>query len=207
MKRRILVLSVIPLVSIMVLFMMLVVSSASADGGYPEGYAADRAQIKDLISRYMFAMDFNDPERFAALFAEDGKLKSPSSRIEPQFGRAAILKAAKERRIKFLPKPDAKEKDKEWIVAPRHFLANFVLKVDGDKAYGNAVYGKYWNPGDDRQPAAVATGHYTDEYVKVNGRWFFSYRTWAGTVPWQNSPEIRTKLTEGASINPTPPPY
>ena len=37
-------------------------------------YASDRAEIADLMARYLFAMDYNDYDAYAECFAEDGEL-------------------------------------------------------------------------------------------------------------------------------------
>ena len=37
-------------------------------------YASDRAEIADLMARYLFAMDYNDYDAYAECFAEDGVL-------------------------------------------------------------------------------------------------------------------------------------
>ena len=38
------------------------------------GYGEDRAQIEDLQARYLFALDFHDPQLYASTFAPDGVL-------------------------------------------------------------------------------------------------------------------------------------
>ena len=37
-------------------------------------YASDRAEIADLMARYLFAMDYHDADAYAECFAEDGVL-------------------------------------------------------------------------------------------------------------------------------------
>ena len=37
-------------------------------------YARDRAEIADLMARYLFAMDYHDADAYAGCFAEDGVL-------------------------------------------------------------------------------------------------------------------------------------
>ena len=43
---------------------------AAAQGSYAE----DRAEIEDLMARYLFAMDWGDFDAYAATFTEDGVL-------------------------------------------------------------------------------------------------------------------------------------
>ena len=37
-------------------------------------YAADRAEIEDLMARYLLAMDYHDADAYAGCFTEDGEL-------------------------------------------------------------------------------------------------------------------------------------
>ena len=41
---------------------------------YGAQYAADRAEIADLMARYLFAMDYHDADAYAECFTEDGEL-------------------------------------------------------------------------------------------------------------------------------------
>src|SRR5262245_28328025 len=50
-------------------------------------YAEDRAAIEDLQARYLFAMDFHDPDLYVTTFTEDGILDVGSGEIK---GRQAI---------------------------------------------------------------------------------------------------------------------
>jgi len=50
-------------------------------------YAEDRAAIEDLQARYLFAMDFGDPDLYVTTFTEDGILDVGSGEIK---GRKAI---------------------------------------------------------------------------------------------------------------------
>ena len=50
-------------------------------------FAADRAEIRDLMARYLFAMDYHDADAYAGCFTEDGVLDYAMGQLE---GRAAI---------------------------------------------------------------------------------------------------------------------
>ncbi len=58
---------------------------------YAEGYAQDRAEIEDLMARYLFAMDYNDFNSYAACFTEDGTLEFAQGSVT---GRENIRAAA-----------------------------------------------------------------------------------------------------------------
>lgn len=138
---------------------------------YDDRYARDRSEIEDLQSRYMFALDFQDPELYASTFTSDGVLIWAGGTVT---GRQAIVDEMKE----------AREVDERAHagVAPlrpaqrRHFITNVVLQIDGDRATGRAYWFEFNNDIRDRRPYLGAYGHYQDELRKVDGRWLFSRR-------------------------------
>jgi hypothetical protein len=138
---------------------------------YDDEYARARSEIEDLQARYMFALDFHDPELYASTFTEDGVLVWFGGTVS---GRKAIVEEMTE----------AREVDRKVAagLAPqrppqrRHFITNVVLKIDGDRATGRAYWFEYNNDMRDRRPYLGAYGHYEDELRKVNGRWLFSRR-------------------------------
>jgi hypothetical protein len=81
----------LPLVAFAVLTTGLVVSIATKPANvFAQGrssYAEDRAAIEDLQARYLFALDFHDPELYVSTFTEDGVLDVGSGEIK---GRQAI---------------------------------------------------------------------------------------------------------------------
>src|SRR5436309_2929625 len=52
-------------------------------------YGEDRAQIEDLQARYLFALDFHDPQLYASTFTPDGILDYGEGDVK---GREAIVK-------------------------------------------------------------------------------------------------------------------
>src|SRR5207344_1870434 len=61
-------------------------NGASAAG---TSYGEDRAQIEDLQARYLFALDFHDPQLYASTFTPDGVLDYGEGDVR---GRDAIVK-------------------------------------------------------------------------------------------------------------------
>src|SRR6185503_7526317 len=49
-------------------------AAAPAAPAYASNYGEDRAQIEDLQARYLFALDFHDPDLYVSTFTEDGIL-------------------------------------------------------------------------------------------------------------------------------------
>lgn len=143
-------------------------ATAQAEGSYAE----DRAQIEDLQARYLFALDFRDPEAYAATFAEDGVLDYGAGKL---VGRKAIadmvanMRAAGERQR-------AEDKSGLRPAAGRHNISNIVVEIDGERARGTAYWFHMGNANPERAAQLNSFGHYEDELVKVNGQWLFSLR-------------------------------
>ena len=142
--------------------------SAAQAGNYGE----DRALIEDLQARYLFALDFRDPESYAGTFTEDGVLDYGAGQIT---GRKAIQEMVAGLRAR------AKEqasKDTSGLrpSAGRHSITNIVIKVNGDKATSVAYWSHMGNDNPERKALVNSFGHYEDELMKVNGEWLFSKR-------------------------------
>jgi len=138
---------------------------------YERDYAQDRAEIEDLQSRYLFALNWQDPALYASTFAPDGVLVWAGGTVT---GREAIIEEMQE----------AKEVDARAAagVAPlrparrRHFISNLVLRIDGERATARAYWFEFNNDMRDRRPYLGAYGHYQDELRRVDGRWLFTRR-------------------------------
>ena len=139
-------------------------------------YAEDRARIEDLQARYMFALDFVDPEAYALTFTENGILDIVGMQWQ---GREEIKKML-EGRLEAPPENEEDAAPKEptgpYPSTGRHNITNIVLKIDGDKAVGRAYWFHYGNDNPERKAALNSYGHYEDEMVKVDGQWLFSKR-------------------------------
>ena len=146
----------------------LAAAPAAADGSYAE----DRALIEDLQARYLFALDFRDPEAYAATFAEDGVLDYGAGKI---VGRAAIREMVENMRAN-----EARRRAEDTAglrpAAGRHNITNIVLEIDGERATGTAYWFHMGNDNPERGAQLNSFGHYEDELVKVDGEWLFSLR-------------------------------
>ena len=130
-------------------------------------YAEDRSAIEDLQARYLFAMDFGDPDLYVTTFTEDGVLDIGNGEIR---GRKAI-------RDVIAKMPNSRTTESGLRPASgRHNISNIVLKVDGNKAVGRAYWFHYSNNNPERRPVFDGYGHYEDELVKMNGQWLFTKR-------------------------------
>jgi hypothetical protein len=129
-------------------------------------YAEDRAAIEDLQARYLFALDFHDPDLYVSTFTQDGVLDYGSGDVK---GREAIKEV-----IARMPKPAATPGLRAG--AARHNISNIVIKVDGDKGASRSYWFHYSNDNPQRRGVFDGFGHYEDELVKVNGKWLFTKR-------------------------------
>jgi len=148
-----------------VLLTLAVTSMTSKAAG--TSYAEDRAAIEDLQARYLFAMDFGDPNLYVTLFTEDGILDVGSGEIK---GRKAI-------RDVIAKMPNSRTSENGLRPASgRHNISNIVVKVNGNKAVARAYWFHYSNNNPERRGVFSGYGHYEDEMVKANGQWLFTKR-------------------------------
>jgi hypothetical protein len=129
-------------------------------------YAEDRAEIEDLQARYLFALDFHDPDLYVSTFTQDGVLDYGSGEVK---GREAIKEV-----IARMPSPATAEGLRP--AAARHNISNVVIKVDGNKAAGRSYWFHYSNDNPQRRGVFDGFGHYEDQLVKIDGKWLFAKR-------------------------------
>lgn len=147
----------------------------SAQHAYADTYAADRAEIEDLMARYLFALDYNDMDSFMTMFTEDIEFEFASGTTH---GRDALLKAVtgfKERIGKVYVDAEGKP------AVLRHILAQTAIRVEGTRAWGRAMWFEAANDGPINEsgrktPTMGTFGIYEDELRKVDGRWLFCKR-------------------------------
>jgi len=142
---------------------------AASRVSYDRNYAQDRAEIDDLLSRYLFALDWQDPEMYGSVFTSDGVLVWAGGTIN---GRAAIVQE--------MGKARAADERVNAATVPlrpfkrRHFISNFVVRVDGDHGSARSLWFEFNNDGSDRRPYVGAYGHLEDELRRVDGRWMIA---------------------------------
>jgi len=141
-------------------------ASLYAQGRPVSSYAEDRAAIEDLQARYLFALDFHDPDLYVSTFTEDGILDYGSGDVK---GRQAIKDV-----IAKMPSPATTAGLR--AAAARHNISNIVIKVEGNKALSRSYWFHYSNDNPQRRGVFDGFGHYEDDMVKVNGKWLFTKR-------------------------------
>jgi hypothetical protein len=145
---------------------LITLAATSMNSRAAGSYADDRSEIEDLQARYLFALDFHDPDLYASTFTDDGILDVGSGEIK---GHDAIKQT-----IARMPQAAASPGMRPAV--GRHNISNIVLRVDGNKASGRAYWFHYSNDNPKRAGVFDGFGHYDDELVKVKGRWLFSTR-------------------------------
>lgn len=158
-------------VALVTTFLVAVPALAATPSGYDAKYAADRAEIEDLQARYIFALDWQDADAYAATFTEDGVLDWAGGIVH---GREAIRAEVRGMRAAFAKKEAADAPRRPARL--RHFTTNAVLKIEGDRATHVSYWFELDNDGRDRWPYVGGYGHYEDELRRVDGHWLYTKR-------------------------------
>lgn len=141
---------------------------------YDANYARDRAEIEDLQARYLFAMDWQDADAYAATFTEDGEIDWARGVIK---GRDAIRQQILDM-VKLMERYGVSETPpvSKLPLRLRHFITNVVIEVHGDHATSRSAWFEASNGNPERKPELRGYGHYEDELQRVKGRWLFKRR-------------------------------
>ena len=137
---------------------------------YDAAYARDRAEIEDLMARYLFALDYNDLDTFIAMFTEDAVFDFARGRIE---GKGAILEAVKGFKARIGDIYKDEDGDPALL---RHVLAHAVIRVEGDRAWTRSQWFEMANDGPGKTLKMGTFGIYEDKLERHDGRWLFSER-------------------------------
>ena len=143
---------------------------AHAEANYSPTYGQDRAEIEDLMARYLFAIDYFDWDSYVGCFTEDGELEFASGTSK---GRPAIRKAVTDFSAgigRFYHTEDGK------AATLRHVILQSVIRVEGDRAWGRSQWLEMANHGEGDQPKIGTYGEYEDTLKRVNGHWLFAQR-------------------------------
>ncbi|MBO9518466.1 MAG: nuclear transport factor 2 family protein [Porphyrobacter sp.] len=144
--------------------------AAAASPNYSPTYGQDRAEIEDLMARYLFAIDYFDWDAYVATFAEDGELEFASGTSK---GREAIRKAVTsfaEGIGRFYHTEDGK------AAILRHVILQSSIRVEGERAWGRTLWLEMANHGPGDTMKMGTYGIYEDEFKKVDGQWLIAKR-------------------------------
>lgn len=132
--------------------------------------AQEKADIETLAGHYIFAIDWRDPEAYAATFAPDGVLNYGGGQAVGREEIAAVIQGLRERELANAPEGE----ETQGGAYNQHFVTNMVIDVaeDGQSATELA----YWFAVSGAEPRLSSFGHYMDELVKIDGEWFYASR-------------------------------
>jgi ketosteroid isomerase-like protein len=133
-------------------------------------YARDRAEIADLMARYLFAMDYLDADAYAECFTEDGVLDYAGGVSEGREAIRAEARVFKEAIARIFV---------DWQGNPaklRHLVQHKAIRVEGDRAWNTGLWWEMTNGGPEGALKAESFGTYEDELARVGGRWLFKRR-------------------------------
>jgi len=135
----------------------------------------DRAQIEQLMSNYVHAIDHWDAEAYAQVFTPDGSFAAGPN---PTRGRDALRKMV----LDLKKSQDDRRAKGLFIGAMHHVISNqYIEFVDRDHArvhyYWMTVFtGPAAPPPALSPPNVAAVGRGLDDVVRVEGKWLISNR-------------------------------
>lgn len=121
--------------------------------------ATDRLGITELLNRHQIYIDLADAERYAELYAPDGKYESPFASATSRSGITQVF---------------CRLRDSGFTAKKRHFTGPLMIEIERDRATALS----YWWVADyaGEHPYVFATGTYHDELQRVNGVWKITRR-------------------------------
>jgi hypothetical protein len=147
------------------------VSSAMAkQPKYSPTYAQDRAQIEDLMARYLFAIDYADWDSYVETFATDGTIEFASGKATGRPAIRDLVVKFDEGIGRFYHTEDGKR------AKLRHVVLQSMIRVEGAHAWGRTLWVEMANHGPMDTMKMGTYGIYEDEFKKVNGEWFIARR-------------------------------
>jgi hypothetical protein len=163
---------------------------------YSPTYGQDRAEIEDLMARYLFAIDYFDWDAYVETFAPDGELEFASGKSK---GREAIRKAVtsfSERIGQFYHTADGKP------AKLRHVILQSSIRVEGDRAWARSLWLEMANHGPNDEPKIGTYGLYEDEFGRIDGKWLITRRNVLNDfIPNRNSgPENPVREMDAAAV-------
>ena len=150
--------------------LLLAAAPAAAEPTYGPSYGTDRAEIEDLMARYLFAIDYFDWDAYVATFAEDGELEFAGGTSKGHTAIRAAVTRFSEGIGRFYHTADGKP------AKLRHIVLQTAIRVEGDRAWARSQWLEMANHGPGDEPKIGTYGIYEDEFTKASGRWLIARR-------------------------------
>jgi hypothetical protein len=137
---------------------------------YSKSYAEDRAEIEDLMARYLFAIDYFDWDSYVGTFAPDGELEFASGTSKGRDAIRAAVTSFSKRIGEFYHTEDGKP------AILRHVVLQSSIRVEGTHAWGRTLWVEMANHGPKDTMKMGTYGIYEDEFTKADGHWLIAKR-------------------------------
>jgi len=133
--------------------------------------ARDRAQIEELMWRYVRALDSFDAQAYASVYTEDGQFGSGPNATKGRAALSAMVENLKSSR-------EERRAAGETVAPLQHVIANSMLEFVNEN---EARLHSYWmtlarGTGAGTTPSVLAAGRGVDHLVRVNGQWLIKSR-------------------------------
>jgi hypothetical protein len=145
-------------------------SASAKQPDYAPRYAEDRAEIEDLMARYLFAIDYFDWDSYVETFAPDGELEFASGTYKGRDEIREALKKFSARIGEFYHTENGKP------ATLRHVILQSSIRVEGDHAWARSLWVEMANHGPGDTLKMGTFGLYEDELKKIDGHWLFAKR-------------------------------
>jgi uncharacterized protein (TIGR02246 family) len=145
----------------------------------------DRAEIEELVTRYVTALDRLDSDAYEGVFTPDGEYDVTGTVYK---GRAAIRKIVTDLQA------SRARNDAAGTPSPRlyHVMSNSSIEIVDATNARHHSYAQTVRLADDNQFVVGFMGRYEDVLVKVDGRWLIKSRKLVSFIP---SPPAATPTT------------
>jgi hypothetical protein len=158
------------------------VQASAKQPDYAPTYGQDRAEIEDLMARYLFAIDYMDWDSYVETFAPDGELEFASGTYKGRDEIRQALENFSKGIGKFYHTEDGKP------AKLRHVILQSVIRVEGDHAWARSLWLEMANHGPGDTAKLGTYGIYEDELKKIDGHWLFTKRNVLNEfIPKRNS--------------------
>ena len=136
----------------------------------------DRAEIEELVTRYVTALDGLDADAYEGVFTADGEYDVTGNVYR---GRAAIRKIVTDLQA------SRARNDAAGTPSPRlyHVMANSSIEILDATNARHQSYAQTVRLADDGQFVVGFMGRYEDVLVKVDGRWLIKSRKLVSFIP------------------------
>jgi uncharacterized protein (TIGR02246 family) len=136
----------------------------------------DRAEIQELVARYVTALDTLDADAYEGVFTEDGEYDVTGNIYR---GRAAIRKIVTDLQA------SRARNDAAGTPSPRlyHVMSNSSIEILDASNARHQSYAQTVRLADNGQFVAGFMGRYEDVLVKVDGRWLIKSRKLMSFIP------------------------